>query len=74
MEVTPMKSLILDQVQNIQMLSYRPKYYLNQNIILYLMRMETTVVYLNFTDVNHGLTVASIRLHISTAPRWVSSV
>jgi len=40
------------------MLSYRPNYYLSQNIILYLMRMETTVVYLNFTDVNLGLNVA----------------
>jgi len=31
--------------------------------------METTVVYLSFTDVNLSLTVTSIRLHISTAPR-----
>jgi len=36
--------------------------------ILYLMIMEKTVVYLNFTDVNLGLTVASFRLPISTAP------
>jgi len=26
-------------------------------------------VYLNFTDVNLGLNIANIRLHISTAPR-----
>ena len=51
------------------MLSYRPNYYLDQNIILYLMRMETSVAYLNFTDVNLGLNVANIRLPISTAPR-----
>ena len=51
------------------MLSYRSNYYLNQNIILYLMRMETTVVYLNFTEVNLGLSVANIPLPISTAPR-----
>jgi hypothetical protein len=56
------------------MLSYIPNYYLNQNVILYLMRMETTVVYLNFTDVNLGLNVANIPLPISTAPRYVSSV
>jgi hypothetical protein len=56
------------------MLSYIPNYYLNQNVILYLMRMQTTVVYLNFTDVNLGLNVANIPLPISTAPRYVSSV
>ena len=56
------------------MLSNRPNYYLNQNIILYLMRMETSVVYLNFSDVNFGLNVANIPLPISTAPRYVSSV
>jgi hypothetical protein len=35
------------------------------------MRMETTVVYiyLGLTDVKLGLTVTSIRLHISTALR-----
>ena len=49
--------------------SLRPNYYLNQNIILYLMRMETTVVYLNFTDVNLDINVANVRLSISTTAR-----
>jgi len=31
--------------------------------------MTTTVVFLNVTDVNLGLTVANTRFHISTAPR-----